>query len=313
MIALNLEKFKSFAIGITQLMRPAEWSKSFGNMAVAAVLAWISYGIAAGINELFLFLYGAFIVCIFWSGLYAINDYTDRFEDAKHALKRVRPIPSGRVPANFALFFGIFLVFFTLCLAIFLNTLLAFCLLVMLLNQILYTSEPFKFKKRPVVDLISGSLINPTFRFFSGWVLFTNSFNVPLLGLLFIVAIQFAGYGLYRYMSVDFEKKRSYASSVARYGASIKKVFYASIFVSFFSFIGLFLNSFFKIAFLGFLPLKYSLLLLTVMPFLPFYWKIIMDPKKVSSVKLYKKLYRLLYLNAFAFYTGFLFIYFLVP
>ena len=46
-------------------------------------------------------------------------------------------------------------------------------------------------KKVPIVDLISGSAINPIFRFYSGWVLLTQAFNAPLLPLVFIVGLQF--------------------------------------------------------------------------------------------------------------------------
>ena len=46
-------------------------------------------------------LYVSFNVLLY-SGLYTINDLADRESDAKHPLKRRRPIPSGRVSARMA-------------------------------------------------------------------------------------------------------------------------------------------------------------------------------------------------------------------
>ncbi len=281
------------------------------NMIIAVVFAGFMYNISF---DPWIFLVGAASVCLLWSGLYTLNDYTDRFEDAAHPLKKIRAIPSGRVPANFALAFSLFLLTIAFSLGLFIasltkNLFFVVCLVAMLINQILYTMKPFNFKKKPIVDLISGSLINPIFRFYSGWVLFVPHFYAPLLALLFILGLQFGGYGLYRLMSEEHDKNRKYRSSVALYGSKLKPIFYASLTISVFSFFFACANSVFKLPFLGWLPLRYLLLALLSAFAVPFYIKIIKDPKRVDNVKKYKLLYRFLYFHSILFMLGFLALY----
>ena len=297
-----------FVKGLIQLMRPAEWTKSLANMAIAVVFAGIMYGISFNAT---LFLTGTASVCLLWSGLYALNDYTDRVEDALHQLKRHRPIPSGKVPARFALLFSLTLVFISFVLAIFTSHLLAACMSVMLINHLLYTMKPFNFKKRPIVDLISGSLVNPTFRFYSGWVLFMPKFNAPLLALMLILGLQFGGYGLYRMMSRGFEQKRGYRSSVALFGNRLRYLFYASIALGIFAYFFACINSILKVPAIGFLPVRYLWLVVLSLPLLPLYKKIMKNPQQISTTGSYKFIYRLLYVHTLLFFVGFFLFYIL--
>lgn len=300
-----------FLKGIAELMRPAEWSKSLLNMAVAVAFAGFMYNISFSYE---LFLLGAASVCLLWSGLYTLNDYTDRFEDAAHPLKRIRAIPSGRVPAKFALFLSIALIATSFSLGFIIafatrHALFIICLLAMLVNQILYTMKPFNFKKRRILDLISGSLINPVFRFYSGWVLFVPNMNAPILALLFILGLQFGGYGLYRLMSEEHDKNRKYKSSIALYGSRLKPIFHASLAISIFSFFFACANSIFKIPYIGALPPRYLILaFLSALPF-PYYLHVLKNPKNVNNLKSYKFIYRLLYIHSFLFMLGFLLLY----
>ena len=298
----------TFLKGLIQLMRPAEWTKSLANMVIAVVFAGFMHGISFSAE---LFVLGAAGVCLLWSGLYALNDYTDRVEDALHPLKKCRPIPSGRVPANIALLFSLALIIFSFTLAFSISNLLVLCMLAMLINHILYTMKPFNFKKRPVVDLISGSLVNPVFRFYSGWVLFVPNFNAPILALMLILGLQFGGYGLYRMMSSDFEQRRGYKSSVALFGSKLRYLFYLSIAIGIFAFFFACINSILKIPNIGFLPLRYLLLVGFSIPLLPFYRRAIRNPKEINTSKSYKFIYRLLYLHTLLFLVGFFLLYLL--
>jgi len=292
--------------GLIELMRPAEWSKSLANMIVAFVFAGFMYGAKF---DAFVFATGAASVFLLWSGLYTLNDYTDRHEDALHPLKKRRAIPSGRVPAKLALVFSLALILLSFLIAFNLNRLLVLCLCAMLMNQILYTLKPFNFKKRPVVDLISGSLVNPLFRFYSGWVLFVPEFNAPILALVMILGLQLGGYGIYRMISGDFEKSRGYGSSIVFFGPKIKYIFYASILLGISAYFFACLNSMLKIPGIGFLPLRYLWLALLSIPLVPLYLPIIANPNKVNTTNVYRFIYALLYLHTFVFFLLFFLLY----
>ncbi|MEM4663045.1 MAG: UbiA family prenyltransferase [Candidatus Diapherotrites archaeon] len=299
---------KELINGLIELMRPAEWTKSLGNMIVAVVFAGFLYGIKF---DFFIFAQGCLSLFLLWSGLYTLNDYTDRKDDASHPFKKNRPIPSGRVNANIALAFSISLIFIAFVLAYFVNNLLLVCTLCMFVNHIFYTMKPFNFKKRPIVDLISGSLVNPVFRFYSGWVLFVPSFNAPLLPLIMILGLQFGGYGLYRMMSKDFEEKKGYKSTIVLVGPKIRYVFYLSIFIGALAYVLACINSILGFYYLGFLPFHYLLLVLLSVPFVPIYLPVLKEPNNVNTHGKHKKIYILLYAHAFVFFTMFFLLYFI--
>jgi len=288
----------SFFYGLLQLMRPLEWSKSFGNMAIAAVTAglWVH----AQLDPL-RFLVGFAAVALLWSGLYALNDYTDRKADALHSVKKLRPIPSGRVSPKAALAFSLLLVFASLAIALYIDWagLFTVCILAMLANQLLYTMKPFCFKKRPVVDLISGSLVNPIFRFYAGWVLFVPAFNAPLLVLLFILGVQFGGFGLYRMSSKSHEKKLGLKSSVVLFGEkNIKRAAYISLAVGAISYL---------LATLTVLPITYLYWGLAMLLALPLYKTALRNPQEIDM----KKMYRTIYAQYLVFIAGFIILYWL--
>lgn len=290
----------SFFYGLLQLMRPLEWSKSFGNMAIAAITAgFVMHAQLAPIR----FLVGFAAVALLWSGLYALNDYTDRKADALHSVKKLRPIPSGRIPAKAALAFSLLLIFASLAIAFYIDWagLFTVCILAMLANQLLYTMKPFCFKKRPVVDLVSGSLVNPIFRFYAGWVLFVPAFNAPLLVLLFILGLQFGGFGLYRMSSKGHEKKLGLKSSVVLFGEkNIKRVAYVSLAVGAISYM---------LATLTILPIAYLYWGLAMLLALPLYKTALRNPQEINM----KKMYWTIYAQYVVFIIGFILLYWLRP
>ena len=224
--------FKQTFAGLLHLMRPAEWSKSLGNMVLATLVA--SYVLYAS-PSLSVFVAGFASVALLWGGLYALNDFTDWQRDALHPVKKRRPIPSGAVSPKLALAFSIALLAasFAIALALSLGLLFLVCLLAMLVNQLLYTTKPWNFKKRPVLDLVSGSMVNPFFRYYAGWVLFVPRFNSPILPLLFVIGLQLGGYGLYRMGSKGVEKKHDYKSSSLVFGENkLRLLYYAALAVA---------------------------------------------------------------------------------
>lgn len=286
----------NFFYGLLLLMRPLEWSKSFGNMAIAAVTAAFVFGIALDPVR---FLTGFASLALLWGGLYALNDYTDREADALHPEKRNRAIPAGMVPAKTALAFSMLLILAAFAIAFFLIGSLFFivCVLAMFVNQIMYTSKPFSLKKRPVVDLVSGALVNPVFRFYAGWVLFVPAFNAPLTVLLFILGMQFGGFGLYRMYSKDHEKKLGLKSSVVRFGGKqLRRLSYAALGIGAISYI---------IASLTVLPISYLLLGIAMLFVLPFYKTGLKRPQDIE----HKKMYWLIYAQYLVFIAGFILLY----
>jgi len=305
--------FPELVKGLIHLMRPAEWTKSFGNMAIAIVFATYLYGIAF---DLGLFALGAVAVAFMWSGLYTLNDLTDWKVDKLHEFKKHRPIPMGWVPPASALIFSFTLVIVSLIIGLFIgrnltnNYLFFFCLVIMLFNQLLYTTKPFNFKKRAPFDLISGSLVNPLFRFYAGWTLFIPSFNAPLLAILFVLGLQFGGYGLYRLSSKDHDEKLGYKSSAVVLGKKrLRYVFYPALVLGCLGFLFAIVNGVFfpALNFLGWLPLKYALLPLITLLFVPFYIPAIKHPEKAHI----KKMYRLMYFHYTLFIVILVALYFL--
>jgi len=294
--------------GHLKLMRPAEWSKSFGNMIIAAVFAAYAFGVGIPLAK---FVLGMVAVVALWSGLYALNDVMDWREDAKHKVKKKRPIPSEHVSPAGGLSFSYFLLFIALAITMLLgNSLFFLCLFIMFANQLLYTTEPFALKKKWPWDLISGSVVNPVFRFYAGWVLLMPAFNAPLLALVFVVGLQFGGYGLYRLISAEHDKKLGYKSSVVKFNEKkLRRFFYFAIAVSSLSFFTMVLSgSFFpSLVQYGSLPLKYLWLAVLSLALVPLYWKPMKKPGKADMESIYK----ILYVHYILFIVGFWVLYYI--
>ena len=284
------------ALGFAELGRPVEWSKSLLNMWLAAMMAYYVFSFTIDFG---LFVAGFISVAALWSALYALNDYTDRALDAKHKVKKKRPIPSGRVSPNQGLAFVIILLAVSFGIAYALGRfLLGLCLLVMLANQLLYTVKPFRLKSRKYFDFVSGSMVNPVFRYFSGMVLFVpagvlfSNFS-PLLPLIFVICMQFSGYSLYRLFSKKDDKKFKMSSSVAKISEEkVKIASYFALGVAFLAYLSLLLNGlYYKFLWLGYLPRQFSWAVILVLLFLPLLKDAILRPGKASMGKAYRTIY----------------------
>jgi len=299
-----------FVSGLLHLMRPAEWSKSLGNMVLAAIVAAYVLGTQP---ELLRFVLGFASVALLWGGLYALNDFTDWQKDSLHPVKRKRAIPSGAVSPIMGLVFSIALLVasFAIALVFSLGMLFILCLLVMLANQLFYTLKPWNFKKRPILDLVSGSMVNPLFRYYAGWVLFMPAFNSPLLPLLFVVGLQLGGYGLYRLSGKKFEKSQSYKSSAVLFGErNLKLVYYAALGIAGLSFIGLCVNSVAAVSpkLLGRLPFPFLALGAIMLVVAPLYKTALRKPQEMDM----RKMYCITYAQNLVFIAGMAVLYFLL-
>ncbi len=192
----------------------------------------------------------------------------------------------------------------------FINVLFLVCLFVMLLNQLLYTLPRIYLKSRVVLDMISGSLINPLFRFFSGWVLFQQNFNAPILILLFVLGFQFGGYILYRLNSKELEKKLGMKNSFVLIPEKVLKIL-ALIggCIAVFAFILACLSRDFfpSLISLGVLPLHFLILIIASLLLTPVYYNSIRHPTKMNM----QKMYSYIYIHYLAFIMGFIVLFYI--
>ncbi|MDO8627851.1 MAG: UbiA family prenyltransferase [Candidatus Diapherotrites archaeon] len=296
-------------IGFEKIVRPVEWSKTFGAMAFAIVAYLYTSGAVFSFAEIEKFIWGFIIVGPFlWGGVYSFNDWSDREKDKAHPVKKFRPIPSGLIPANDAVVFFSGLILIALFLAWQVNLFFFLAVLAMFINQILYTLPPVRLKELPVVDLISGSLVSPVFRFLCGWFLFQQNLDFPILYLVTIVGIQFGGFSLYRISGKDVEKQLGYKSSTVVINEKVlKAVSYSAVLIGASSYFALTLIPLFapKLKFLGGLPLEYLFYSFVMLLPLPIYYKAMRRPKEMDM----KFMYRFLFWHYSLFIIGFAVLY----
>jgi len=294
-----------------ELLRPLEWSKTLAGMIFGALLALFAGLIIPipnflGLPNIILFIIG-FVIAgpLLWGGLYTLNDLSDIEKDKQHSIKKNRPLPSGRIKPLHAWIVSIAFVLIALILGFFINIYFFICLLAMLFNnQVLYSAQPFRFKERLGFDLVSGSMINPLFRFLAGFSLFASSFFAPILFILFVVGIQFGGYTLYRLSGKKVEKQLGYKSTVVLVPEKIvKSLAYSGIAISILAFIAMILLPLagIKNQLLGFLPLRFAWLVILSAFLVPFYLKALKDPQHMDM----KRIYRLIYYHNLLFLLGF--------
>lgn len=295
---------KERLLGLGELGRPIEWSKPLMNMTLAAFISFYVYN---SIVDPMIFITGFFSVAFLWSGLYALNDFTDWKIDALHDVKKERAIPSGKVSPRQGLLFSIILILSSFTLAFLLNNfLLILCLGIMMLNQFLYTMKPYRFKSRKGLDMISGSMINPVFRYLSGIVLFVSFFRLtntpfPILPIIFVVGLQFSGYSLYRSFSSNHDKKVKMQSTVALMSeGKVKAMSYSAMAIGVIAYFLILINgATFQEKWLGYIPLQYAWAIVGVILLVPLLKDAILSPSKADM----KKSYLTTYIMTIAFIT----------
>src|SRR3989338_9777976 len=267
-------------MNIIRSCRPLLWLKTLWVMLLAS---YLFFNKLPPIKE---FLIGFVILGpLMWSGLYILNDLSDISVDKYHNEKRNRPIISGKLGKKVALTVSLFLISISLILSSLINIFFFFAVLLTLINQLTYTLKPFRFKESANWDFISCGMLGQILRFLAGWFLFTTSFNIPILGLIFVTLTKTSGFLFYRLHHYDLEKKLKYKSSVTTYNKDrIKISAFSLMFIAIASFfLMLFNDKFFKMENIGSLP--YNLIYLTpiVLLIAPFYLKVIKNPNLYTN------------------------------
>ncbi|HOL69729.1 MAG TPA: UbiA family prenyltransferase [Methanothermobacter sp.] len=106
------------------------------------------------------FLEGLILVSILWGGLYSLNDLTDIEADKRDKLKSNRPFTKGDIRAWNVILFALTLIVSSLIFSYFLDPLFCIVLLLMVLNQLLYTLPPLRLKETSLAPLNSTATNN---------------------------------------------------------------------------------------------------------------------------------------------------------
>jgi len=267
-------------MNIIRSCRPLLWLKTLWVMLLAS---YLFFNKLPPIKE---FLIGFVILGpLMWSGLYILNDLSDINVDKYHNEKRNRPIIAGKLSKKIALTVSVFMISISLILASLINLFFFFAVLLTLINQLTYTLKPFRFKESANWDFISCGMLGQILRFLAGWFLFTTSFNIPILGLIFVTLTKTSGFLFYRLHHYDLEKKLKYKSSVITYNKNrVKILAFTLMFLAIISFFLMLLNDkFLNITQLGSLPFNLIYLTPIVLLIAPFYLRIVRNPNLYTN------------------------------
>ena len=267
-------------LNIIKSCRPLLWLKTLWVMLLASYLALNKL---PPIKE---FFFGFLVLgVLMWSGLYILNDLSDIYVDKFHKEKKERPIISGQLSKKTATISASILI----SLSIILSSLISFYFLLIIIftlfNQLTYTLKPFRFKESANWDFISCGMLGQILRFLAGWFLFTTSFNIPILGLIFVTLTKTSGFLFYRLHHYDLEKKLKYKSSVITYNKNrVKILAFTLMFLAIISFFLMLLNDkFLNITQLGSLPFNLIYLTPIVLLIAPFYLRIVRNPNLYTN------------------------------
>ncbi len=146
--------------------------------------------------------------------------------------------------------------------------------------------------------MISGSMINPIFRYLSGLVLFVSFYRLttdpfPILPLIFCVSLQFGGYSLYRMFSIEHDKKLKMKSTVAlMQKAKVQLLSHSAIIIGAIAYLVILINGItIQNNWIGYLPPQYALSILSIIFSLPLLKTAILSPEKANMNKSYRTTY----------------------
>ncbi len=142
--------------------RPRQWLK---NLALFGPLVFEGAFFKA--EKFSLVFFGFLIFCLIASGIYIINDVIDRKKDLSHPFKSKRPIASGKVRPEIAMFWAIFLVVLALFLAQTVSTFFFYAAVGYVVLQIIYSLFLRSYMLLDVMAIASGFLL----RVYAGAVL----------------------------------------------------------------------------------------------------------------------------------------------
>jgi 4-hydroxybenzoate polyprenyltransferase len=123
-----------------------------------------------------------FATCLVASSNYVLNELLDAPTDAHHPVKRLRPVPAGRVNVVLAYVEWIVLALTGLAMAAAVNTSFMVCAAWLWVMGLLYNVPPIRTKELPYVDVLTEAVNNPI-RLLLGWFALLDS-TIPPVSLL---------------------------------------------------------------------------------------------------------------------------------
>ena len=152
--------------------RPRQWLKNLALFTGLVFSGWLF------VAEKFWTVTGAFIIFSLLTGsVYIFNDIIDLESDRKHPFKKKRPIASGKLPIEIALFVSLAGFFMALTLGWSLSFFLFLSMLAYLVLQIVYTAW---LKHKPIIDVMVIAL-GFMIRVYAGAMIIGAHINVWLL------------------------------------------------------------------------------------------------------------------------------------
>ncbi|MCC7551527.1 MAG: UbiA family prenyltransferase [Methanobacterium sp.] len=191
------------------------WASKNVNMYLLALT--YAYFLQKPINNPFEILGGLVLVSALWGALYTLNDLTDLEVDRFDRMKQQRAFIQNKVNKEFVLLFVaivtsiVFLVSSTT-----LPTAFTIILVMMLVNQLIYTVPPIRLKETPLAPFFSTAT-NSVLRLASCAVLLGDIFLVPLSVYLFMYLAGMGTYLMYKSRSRDASMVGVLGSSVLLY------------------------------------------------------------------------------------------------
>lgn len=246
-------------INLLRLTRPLSNVKNIALIVLAFYLSGVAFNWV-------IFLVGLFSISFVCSSFYVYNALSDYGLDKNNGNKShySEAVDYFGKKASFMIFILLLVTGFVT--AIFINFYFLFFLILLALINFFYSSKKFRFKERFILDILFGASFTFLLRFVALWFVFSFSFP-PLFVVLALVFAKSAGYLLYKDLDYEYLLASKVKNSVTILGKRTKIVISVILWIlAFLSFLLLCLNAYFKIAFLGSLPLRFLLLIPFVIP-----------------------------------------------
>lgn len=182
------------------IARPDHWFKNVFMLGGVALAVFYTSDRLAGFSPLRLAM-GLLATCLVASSNYVINEVLDAPTDREHPVKRLRPVPAGRVRLRLAYAEWLTLAAVGVGLGTTVNAPFTWILAALWLMGIVYNVSPLRTKDVPYLDVLSESVNNPL-RLLLGWFVVTPDVVPPvslmlaywMVGAFFMSSKRFAEY-----------------------------------------------------------------------------------------------------------------------
>ncbi len=152
-------------------MRFLQSLKSLGFLLLGATFALGAF------PDFWVLLLPYLILTFLWGSLYLMNDFTDYKLD-KLNKNRKRYLSTLNKKQRYKSFkFATMILVAMLIFSLLINFYFFLFCLIMVIFQFLYIFKPFRFKEKPILDMVPVSVVNPICRFYAGWSLISLNFD----------------------------------------------------------------------------------------------------------------------------------------